>query len=382
MARMQRAGIIAQAIGCVIALADIRIAQGRLREAMRSYGRGLQLAMAQGHPILRGIADMYVGMSQLLCEQNELPSATEHLLRSQELGEHMGLPQNPYRWRVAMARITQAQGDLDGALELLEEAQRRYVGDFFPNVRPVAALVTRLWLAQGRLVEALDWAHEQGLSAHDELSYLHEFEHITLARILLAHAQTDRSGHALGEATRLLARLLAAAEAGERMGNVIEILILQALAHQVQSDIPAALAPLARALTLAEREGYVRLFVDEGPLMGHLLQETLARGILPGYVEKLLAAFPRAEGRGLRTESLAPTRSVLSPQSSALVEPLSARELEVLRLFNTELSGPEIAQELVIGLSTVRTYTKSIYTKLKVNSRRAAVKRAAELGLI
>ena len=220
MARMQQAGIIAQAIGCVIALGDIRIAQGRLREAMRSYERGLQLAMAQGHPILRGIADMYVGMSQLLCEQNELPSATEHLLRSRELGEHMGLPQNPYRWRVAMARITQAQGDLDGALALLEEAERRYVGDLFPNVRPVPALVARLWLAQGRLVEALDWAHEQGLSAHDELSYLHEFEHITLARILLAHAQTDRSGHALGEAIRLLARLHLPLRASEREGGL------------------------------------------------------------------------------------------------------------------------------------------------------------------
>ena len=143
MARMQRAGIIAQAIGCVIALADIRIAQGRLREAMRTYEQGLQLATAQGDPILRGTADMYVGMSELLCEQNDLHAATEHLLRSQELGEHMGLPQNPYRWRVAMARIKQAQGDLDGALALLEEAERRYVGDFFPNVRPVAALVTR-----------------------------------------------------------------------------------------------------------------------------------------------------------------------------------------------------------------------------------------------
>ena len=382
MARMQRAGIIAQAIGCVIALADIRIAQGRLREAMRSYERGVQLATAQGHPILRGAADMYVGMSELLCEQNDLPAATEYLLRSQELGEHMGLPQNPYRRRVAMARIKQAHGNLDGALALLEEAERQYVGDFFPNVRPVASLVARMWVAQGRLDDALDWAREQGLSAQDELSYLHEFEHITLARVLLARAQRERAGHALGEGTQLLARLLEAAQAGERTGRVIEILILHALAHWVQGDIPAALAPLDRALRLAEREGYVRLFVDEGPPMAALLQEALARRILPGYAEKLLAAFPTTEGRGLRAEAPKFTPSALGPQSSPLVEPLSQRELEVLRLFNTELSGPEIARELVIGLSTVRTYTKSIYTKLNVNSRRAAIKRAAELGLI
>jgi LuxR family maltose regulon positive regulatory protein len=382
MARMQRAGIIAQAIGCVIALADIRIAQGRLREAMRSYERGVQLATAQGHPILRGAADMYVGMSELLCEQNDLPAATEHLLRSQGLGEHMGLPQNPYRCRVAMAHIKQAQGDLDGALALLEDAERRYVSDFFPNVRPVTALVTRVWIAQGRLGEALGWAREQGLSAQDELSYGREFEHITLARLLVACAQSDRSGHSMREAIDLLDRLLAAAQAGERTGRVIEILILHALAYQVQDDIPAALVPLERALTLAAREGYVRLFVDEGPPMAVLLQEALAHGILPGYVEKLLAAFPeRLEAGDLRLRDAAQVSS-LKPLASVLVEPLSQRELEVLRLFNTELSGPEIARELVIGLSTVRTYTKSIYTKLNVNSRRAAVKRAAELGLI
>jgi LuxR family transcriptional regulator, maltose regulon positive regulatory protein len=389
MARMERAGIIAQAIGCVIALADIRITQGRLREALRTYAQGLELAAAQGHPILRGAADMHVGLSELLCEQNDLPAATEHLMRTQVLGEHMGLPQNPYRWRVVMARIKQAHGDLEGALALLEEAQRRYVGDFFPNVRPVAALVARLWVAQGRLGDALGWVRAQGLSAEDDLSYLREFNHITLARVLLAHAQSEGAGHSIPEAIHLLARLLAAAEAGERTGRVIEILILQALAHQMQGDIPAALEPLSRALTLAEREGYVRLFVDEGSPMAYLLQEALARGIQAGYVEKLLAAFLESD-KEMRHGDKESDRASLSPVSQSpglpvsqsLVEPLSQRELEVLRLFNTELSGPEIARELVIGLSTVRTYTKSIYTKLNVNSRRAAVRRAAELGLI
>jgi LuxR family maltose regulon positive regulatory protein len=249
-------------------------------------------------------------------------------------------------------------------------------------VRPVAALVTRLRVVQGQLAEALGWAREQGLSAQDELSYLREFEHITLARVLLACSQNDRSGHSMREAVGLLTRLLEAAQAGERTGRVIEILILHALAHQMQGDTPAALAPLERALTLAEREGYVRLFVDEGPLMAHLLREAATRNIMPDYTGMLLAAFPeRLETEDVRLGDATQAPS-LKPPAPDLVEPLSQRELEVLRLFQTELSGPEIARELVIGLSTVRTYTKSIYRKLNVNSRRAAVKRAAELGLI
>ena len=165
MARVQKAGHISDAIGCAIALADIRIAQGRLHEAMSTYERGLQLATEQGAPVLRGTADMHVGMSELYRERDDLNAATQHLLRSKELGELAGLPQNPYRWRVAMARIREAQGDLDGALDLLHEAERLYVSDFSPNVRPVAALKTRVWVAQGRLGEALGWAREQGLSA-------------------------------------------------------------------------------------------------------------------------------------------------------------------------------------------------------------------------
>ena len=164
MARVQRAGYLSDALGCSIALADIRISQGRLREAMSTYERGLQLATEQGAHVLRGAADMHVGMSELYRERDDLDAATQHLLRSKELGEFAGLPQNRYRWRVAMARIREAQGDLDGALDLLCEAERLYVSDFFPNVRPVAASKTRVWVAQGRLGEALDWAREQGLS--------------------------------------------------------------------------------------------------------------------------------------------------------------------------------------------------------------------------
>ncbi|MGM0881404.1 MAG: LuxR C-terminal-related transcriptional regulator [Bacillota bacterium] len=367
MAIVQLAGGISDAIGGAIAPADIRIAQGRLRQAMRTYERGLQLATEQGEPALRGTADMYVGMSQLYREHNDLHVATQHLLKSKEQGEHTGFPQNRYRWHVAMARIREAQGDLDGALDLLHEAEHLYVSDFFPNVRPVAALRTRVWVAQGRLDEAHDWAQEHGLSAWDDLCYLREFEHITLARVLLLRYKSDRADRSMLEAMGLLERLLQAAEEGERMGSVIEILVLQALAHHMQGDIPAALVPLERALTLAEPEGYVRIFVDEGRPIATLLEAALKQGIAMNYVRRLLTAFGKVEDRTL-------AKQVVS-------EPLSERERDVLRLLRTDLSGPDIARELMVSLNTLRTHTKNIYDKLEVNNRRAAVRRAEELDL-
>jgi LuxR family maltose regulon positive regulatory protein len=319
---------------------------------------------------------MYVGMSEIEREHNDLSAATQLLQRSLEQGEHTGFPQHPYRWRIAMARLREAEGNLDAALHLLHEAEPFYVSDFFPNVRPVTALKARLWVAQGKLDQALDWAHDHGLSAEDELNYLREFEHITLARILLAQAKSNRADGSIRDAIRLLERLLKASDEGERTGSVIEILILQALARQVQGDLPAALASLQRALTLAAPEGYARVFLDEGADMAILLRKAAGQGNLPNYIEKLLSAFDtelQEEGDAARS---AP------PVSSSLVEPLSQRELDILRLFKTELSGPEIARELFVALSTIRSHTKSIYSKLNVNSRRAAVRRAEELHLI
>ncbi len=374
MARVQQAGHISDAIGCAIALADIRIAQGRLREAMSTYERGLLLATERGEPALRGAADMHVGMSELHREHGELDATTQHLHRSKELGRHAGLPQNPYRWCVAMARIRQSQGDPDSALDLLDEAERVCVSDLFPYVRPVAASKTRVWISQGRFSEAVDWAHDQGLTAEDDLSYLREFEHITLARLLLARYQSNRSDRSIVEAMAFLERLLQAAEAGNRTGSVIEILVLQALAHHLRGDIPAALAPLECALTLAEPEGYVRTFVDEGLPMRALLREAAQHGIAPDYVLQLLSALPTAEDR------TPVKRALIEP--AALIEPLSERELQVLRLLGGDLNGPEMAGGLMVSLNTLRSHTKNIYAKLGVNDRRAAVRRAGELALL
>ena len=267
-----------------------------------------------------------------------------------------------------MARVREAEGDLDGALELLDAAQRVYMGDFSPNVRPIPALRARVLAAQGRVDDALAWAREHGLSADDDLSYLREHEHITLARVLLARSRAQPAETSLQDVGRLLERLLEAAEAGERTGSVIEVLVLQALTSHARGNVPEALAALERALTLAEPEGYVRMFASEGPPMASLLRAAAKQGIAPSYVHRLLAAVNRSEDR--------------PPQRQGLIEPLSERELEVLRLLGSDLDGPDIARELTVSLNTVRTHTKNIYAKLGVNNRRSAVRRGQELDLM
>ncbi len=368
MASLEKAGHLSDAIGCGLALADIRLAQGRLHEALRIYERGLALANQADGSVIRGAADMHVGISMVLLERNDLDGASQQLLAAHELGEDNGLPQNRYRRRVALAAIRRAEGDLDAAVGLLAEAERVYAGDFSPDVRPVAALKARAWIAQGRLPEAWDWARERGLSADDELGYVHEFEHATLARLLLAQGTRDRTDRLVDDAIDLLGRLLEAAEQGGRNGSAIEILVAQALARHARGDIAGALGSLVRAATLAEPEGFVRVFIDEGPPMAALLKLAGKQSGAPGYLRRLLADIASTPGQG--------------PVRQSLIEPLSERELEVLLLLESDLDGPDMARELTVSLATVRTHTRNIYAKLGVNSRRAAVRRAAELGLL
>ncbi len=368
MANLESAGHLADAVGCAIALADIRIEQGRLRDALLTYERGLRLATEHRSTTLRGAADMHVGMSERCLERDDLDAAVQHLGISKEMGEHLGSRQNPYRWCVAMARTRAAEGDLGMAFALLDDAERLYVADFYPKVRPIAAVRARIWIDQGKLGEARGWVRAEGLAAEDDLAYVRTFEHVTLARLLLAESRRDRAGESLSASLTLLDRLLEAAVAGGRMGAALEILVLQALAHQLRRDVDAALVPLRRALVLAEPEGYVRVFLDEGAPMAALLASLDDRAVSSSYVRELLTSF----GRGVRR----------TPINQDLVEPLSGRELEVLRLLASDLDGPGIARELVVSLSTIRSHTKAIYAKLGVTSRRAAVRRGEELDLL
>jgi LuxR family maltose regulon positive regulatory protein len=179
----------------------------------------------------------------------------------------------------------------------------------------------------------------------------------------------------------LLERLLKAAEEGRRMGSAIEILVLQALAHEAQGNIPLALAPLERALALAESEGYVRIFVDEGQPMARLLYEILSRaeapsrGIAPDYVRQLLAAFPDIE-----PDQIGPPKTQVP--KSELVEPLSEREIEVLQLIAEGLTNQEVATRLYLSLHTVKVHARNIYGKLGVKNRTQAVAKGKALGIL
>ncbi len=372
MASFYQAGSIVFALSGTYGLADIRIAQGRLRDAVRTYEQALLVVAKQSEARLPGTADLYLGLAGLHLEQGRLDAAARHLQKSRALGEPAALPDWPCRMRVVQARFKQIQGDPDGALALLDEAERLYYRTPIPEVRPISALKARVWLEQGRLAEAWHWARRQALSVDDDLSYLHEFEHITLARLLLAQHHHDRTDGSIEQATTLLARLLTAAENGDRLGSIIEILVLQALAQRAQGSGAPALAALERALALAEPEGFARVFVDAGPPLAGLLSEIVARGAAPDYITSLLAQFPDFTAGVARAHK---------PQS-ALVEPLSERELEVLRLVAEGLSNREISERLFLALDTVKGHNRRIYGKLQVQRRTEAIARARELGLL
>ena len=316
LANLTASGNISDVLGCSIALADMHSTLGRLSDAIRTYQAGLDLAEAHG--VVRGTADMHIGLSEVLLERNDLAAATQHLDASTQLGEQAGLPQHPYRWRVAMARLRRAEGDLDAALDLLDEAERVYNTDMSPAVRPVAAVKARVQLAAGDLAAARRWAAERGLAADDDLSYLHEYEHITLARVLLATHTADRDNRSVDDATRLLERLLAAAEEGQRTGSAIEILVVLSLAHQARGDHTAATAALEQALARAEPEGYLRIFVDELPALAPLLRATSPQGVAGDHARTVLAAAPAAAvEQARRSERLPKVSSTSSATASS-----------------------------------------------------------------
>jgi LuxR family maltose regulon positive regulatory protein len=255
-----------------------------------------------------------LGLSELQCEQGDLEAARQHLLTSKELGEHAALPELQYRSCVAEARIKEAEGDLDGALDLLYEAERQHISSPVSEVRPAAALKARVWVRQGRLTEALSWVHEQGLSVGDDLSYLREFEHITWQGMLIAQYKSERIERSIHEAMELLERLLQAAEEGEdgERDRDPGAAGTRPRGARRQPWCPRA---LERALTLAAPEGYVRVFVDEGRPMAQLLSEAAARGIMPDYTAKLLTVLESEEHKSDVGSHRFPTESVVGPLS-------------------------------------------------------------------
>jgi LuxR family maltose regulon positive regulatory protein len=375
ISKMQMAGRFPFVISFTSYLTDVMVAQGRLQEAERTYLQLLEAVKERGKPELQEVAVLHLGLSELFFERGNIETAKEHLKISEKLGERPAFPPWYRHWICAHIRFMRTEGDYDGALEMLSEAEGLYYRHPIPDVRPLSALIARMWLAQGKLDEVLHWVDERNLSIDENLSYLREFEHITFARLLIARYREEQNITYIQDAMELLERLLSAAEEGGRMGSVVEILMLQSLAFEAQDDIQRALPPLKRVLRLAEPKGYFRIFVDEGPPMAHLLYEALSRGIAPDYVQRLLKAFPVEE----------PEEADISQPhgpDSELIEPLSEREIEVLQLIADGLTNQEISTRLYLSLNTVKAHTRNIYGKLGVNSRIQASARARALGLI
>jgi LuxR family maltose regulon positive regulatory protein len=357
-------------------LADIMIAQGRLNETKETYMRLLDFIAERGESDLPETAVVHLGLSELCHEQGDLEAARRHLARSEELGELPAFPPWYRHWVLARIRLMESIGDLECVARILKDAERLYYRHPIPDVRPLAALVARAELRMGNLTEPLRWAREGSLSIHDDPIYLHEYEHLTLARILIAEDRKDHVEDLLDDAIGLLERLLIAAQEGNRMGSVIEILVLQALAYRAQGNLPRALISLERALTLAEPEGYVHTFVAEGAPMMALLESVRPDALrLREYVRALLAGFAPDVSVGAAQKRLA-------VDQSQLIEPLSDRELEVLGLIARGLTNREVAKRLFLSLNTVKVHTRNIYGKLAVNNRTQAVAKARSLGLL
>ncbi|MEM8860450.1 MAG: tetratricopeptide repeat protein [Chloroflexota bacterium] len=364
-------GSVMLAISGVFAMADMRSTQGRLHDAIQLYQNALQLVEQSDDPTMRGKANLHLGLSELHREQGDIEAADQHWQKIPPLNDLDWAFQQ--RWAAAQAQAEQRRGNFAMALRLFDEAIKRSEQVNIADLKPAAAMKARLNIVQGNLAAAGDWARQHRISSEDTLSYLHEYEHVTLARLRLAEGAFD-------EALRLLERLAVSAENGGRIDSLIEIQLLQALTHHAQGNKAQAVDVLAKALISAEPQGYLQRFITEGEPVAEL-STTLQAAInshfgtnsprMQVYIQKLLAAFSVSQ-------------PILTPPDIAqtLLDPLSERELDVLRLLPADLSGPQIANELMVSLNTFRTHTKNIYSKLGVNNRRAAVRRAAELSLL
>jgi LuxR family maltose regulon positive regulatory protein len=258
----------------------------------------------------------------------------------------------------------QAMATLDAFHQL---AQQRYLAPVL--LAQCAALQARLHLAQGNLPAARRWLDSSGLASTDALSYPLEQAYLTMARIRIAEERINPTESGLSEVLFLLERLRAEAQVSGRMRSVLEVLLLLALALQMRADRTGALATLGQALTLAEPEGYMRLFLDEGPPMLSLLREVQRQGIAAEYIAKLLAAW-----NGLSTTEAHHTKSLLAL--------LTARERDVLELVLEGASNREIARRLTLSVNTVKKHVLNVCRKLNVQSRAQAIAKVRTLRLL
>ncbi len=377
----QRTGNVMLSVMILCNQAELLMRQGQRREAAATYRKALQLgtdAKGQRIPIA---GQALIGLGELARESGDLDSAESYLAEGIDLAEQW-TEVGPLEAYISLARVRWAQGDQDRSWDALRKAQELAVKFDLTELDDlsVAMFQAWFWVVQGDLEPVQRWAEERELyqyvdtplheEAGDSVTHrMRKYELLVLARLLTAQGRS-------AQALKLLESLVPIAEWRGRPGMLIEIRALQGLALQAQGDLEGALAAVERALALAEPEEYVRVFADEGEPMADLLREAAKRSVAPDYVSRLLASFAPQEPE----EPERPPAP--APPTAALVEPLTERELQVLRLLNTHLSSTEIAERLCISVNTVRFHVKNVYQKLNVHRRSDAVQRAGELGLL
>jgi len=376
--QIQRAGGVFLRISGTVLLGIIKTAQGRLREAFSIYEETQQRYIADQQPVLRGTAELYIGLSELYYERGDLVAARAHFQNGIDLADEGSLPGFEYIMYLTHSRLKELEQDIDGALNQIYKAERLHYRYNLPDVKPLAAIKARLFIRQGKLHAAQNWIREFNLTKNDNLSYLREYEYITLTRYFLAQYLQNKEELYLNDAVELLERLLREAEEGKRYGSLIEILILQAIAYQLNKDIPQALISLERALELAEPEGYVQVFISEGAPMLSLLNHIATDGAIRAFIDRLMSDYNTSTTSSKPTSPATP----FTKETPQLVERLTVREVEILRLIAAGMRNQEIADQLFISLHTVKRHIANAFGKLDVSNRTEAVAIANQLNLL
>ncbi len=364
--------------------AALEIARGRFHKAARLCREALDLVapyFKQSGRALPVAGRAHNLLSGVLYEWNDLPGAVHHARKGVARCQHWGQPEFLASAYSRLARVMDATGDEAGAIDAIRAAIETANQVSASYAASMAARQARLWLAHGNTKQALTWAQTSGLHSDDAINFDAVPKYESLARVYMAQGQDDPDR--LNQAAHLLENLLAIVERAGAAYFTVRILVLQAVAA-ASNRVDRARTTLARAVDLAEPQGYIRVFLDESDDIGnHLLtvlsrqqlaEQTVSKGTPPAYKDKLQSALQVALSR--------PPRQTAEIQSSAWVEPLSERESEVLQLVAEGLSNREIAQTLVIALNTVKNHLKNIYGKLAVHSRTQAVHRARTLNLL
>ena len=351
---------------------------GQLRQAERIFQRFEPLLPPQANV---GSAQLLISWAEVLRARNQLAEAVDYLTPAIDVLKPLqSMAVVVQTGAITLARIYQAQGKGREALALLGDTRQDFRADdvYYPAAR-VSATEAQLHLQQKNLAAARAWVAASGLHAEDEPTYLLEIDYLVLARILIADGDPRA-------AQTVLWKLAQATVDGGRIARLIEVHILQALAHQAADGPAEALEQLSKAIELAEPEGFVRVFVDEGKVLVPLLKQIAARGVAVDYIRQILPLFAETATSQTPTSAGSILHATATDTESAtldlLLNPLTDRELDTLRYLTSDLTVPQIAEEMIVAPSTVRSYIKSIYGKLDAHSRMEAVNRARSLDLI